>query len=164
MSPKDWAQGSPPSHSQGRGSSFSQSFHSHHCLPIHQRPSTLGAWHGPLPILPGVASARGAFPPSCGHSGMRHQLDTNLNLAGKASSGRPQGLLRLRPQQALLENLIWDISKYQGPVGLFHPYPCWLICVDLCLFLPPMPPNAFRKMHREAIEGPHPKWRYGRLS
>lgn len=34
---------------------------------------------------------------------MRHQLDTNSNLAGRANSGHPQELLKLRPWPALLE-------------------------------------------------------------
>lgn len=47
----------PPFHSQGRDNCFSLSFYSHPCLLTYQRPSTLGSWHRPLPILPGVASA-----------------------------------------------------------------------------------------------------------
>lgn len=64
------------------------------CLPTHQRPSTLGTWHRPPPILPGAAAARGACPPSRLHSGTRHWLDTNVNPTGRANSGHPQRRLR----------------------------------------------------------------------
>lgn len=101
----------PPLHSQGRGSGFPQSFHSRPCLPTHQRPSTLGTWHRPPPILPGAAAARGACPPSRLHSGTRHWLDTNVNPTGRANSGHPQRRLRAQAGPC------WEIFSgcHRGP-------------------------------------------------
>lgn len=65
------------------------------------------------------ASARGACPPSRRHSGTRHRLDGNSNLAGRADSGHPWGLLG---------------SDHAGPAGKS----CWGItkCHGSCWSLP----------------------------
>lgn len=107
-----------------QGTGVCQSFHSCPCLPTHQRPSTLGTWHRAPPILPGATAARGACPPSRLHSGTRHWLDTNVNLAGRANSGHPQRQLRAQAGPC------WEISGCRqaprAPLALSIPTPVGL--------------------------------------
>lgn len=62
-------------------------------LPAHL-PEIINPWL--LAQVPAHPARDGLCLPSRGHSGMRHQLDTNSNLAGRANSGHPRGLLKLR--------------------------------------------------------------------
>lgn len=117
---------SPPSHSRGTGSYFSQSLHGCSHLHTQQRPSILGVWHGPLCILPGLAAARGACPPSRLHSGTRHQLDTNTNQQEEPIQVTVRDGSGLRPWQALLGNLFWVLPSTKGSVGPFYPTPIGL--------------------------------------
>lgn len=82
--------------------------------PAHDRPSALG-------ILPAVASARGACPPSRHHSGRRRWLDTDTNPGPGADSGHPQRRLRAPPTAGLrgihLEHHQVPRSLHPDPVG-----------------------------------------------